>query len=80
MRRHGSKPVRDAGERGSKPLFRLTIDTGNQAFDQRNGATEVSRILREIADQLDKDHEHDTYRTIFDVNGNDVGRYRLADE
>ena len=52
--------------------FRLTIDTDNEAFWDRN--TETARILRSVADMLDRSADFSHYLTLFDVNGNDVGR------
>ena len=66
-------------------VFKLTIDCGNDAFtDPRDGtvttdsaASELARILREIADRIDNGIDYGWYQTIRDVNGNDVGRYAL---
>lgn len=58
-------------------MFTLKIDTENAAFD--DGQTdEIARILRKIADEV----EHGGYypgqsQTVRDINGNDVGRYKL---
>lgn len=62
--------------------FRLTIDTDTAAFTgdaygaspagERNA--ETARILREVADRLDAGDDFTKYRTLFDLNGNDVGR------
>jgi len=56
--------------------FTIKMDTGNAAFDP-DPQYEVARILREIADRLERDGANGLYQTIHDINGNDVGRWRL---
>lgn len=58
------------------PLFRLVVKLDDDAFQDGNEASEVSRILRGIADRFDREH----YATVpsgrlRDRNGNDVGSY-----
>jgi hypothetical protein len=60
--------------------FNLAIHTENAAFDEDALAPEVARILREIAARLDGWDGYDKYQTVFDSNGNDVGRFRLTRE
>lgn len=56
-------------------IFHLTIRADNAAFEPEPH-DELARILRHVAYQLE--HEsYDQFRTIFDVNGNDVGRFAL---
>jgi len=56
--------------------FTVQMTCDNAAFaDDMTG--EIARILRTIADRLDL-ADADFYQTIRDINGNDVGRYRLA--
>lgn len=58
-------------------MFTLTIRTDNDAF-QDAPAMEVARILRQEADRLeDGAYDVPKFRTVFDVNGNDVGRAKL---
>ncbi len=60
-----------------QPTFVLYIDTENAAFDVENGGgalSETARILRKVADRLDDGELFDTFQTLFDFNGNDVGR------
>jgi hypothetical protein len=38
------------------------------------------RILRAVADRIESGDEYQMFRTIFDANGNDVGRFALKDE
>jgi hypothetical protein len=49
--------------------FRLVIRTGNAAFDDKNA--EVARILRGLADQIERGFTDIPY--LYDANGNDVG-------
>lgn len=57
--------------------FRLFIDTDNDAFNPDPGP-ELARLLRKIADRIEDDVP-DHYRTILDINGNDVGRYAVKE-
>lgn len=59
--------------------FRLYIQTDSAAFDG-DPAPELARILRAIAERIEAGEELSHYLTIFDANGNDVGRYALKDE
>lgn len=57
---------------------RITINlhTGNAAFDGTNSADEVSRILRDLADRIERDCDDDGImcpRVLRDVNGNVCG-------
>lgn len=58
--------------------FRVTIRTGNAAFDDGNGTYEVARILRDIADQIEPAALADARHAVslFDINGNRVGQYK----
>lgn len=56
--------------------FTVTIQTENAAF-QDNEATETARILRHIADRLDRGV---TAGNAMDLNGNAVGRFVLDAE
>jgi len=54
--------------------FTLKIDTDNDAFTY--AGSEVARILREVADQMEgMDDSKTKCQTVRDINGNDVGRY-----
>lgn len=59
--------------------FTLTIDLENDAFSP-DAEPEVARILRVVADKLEQNPGYPMYQTVFDVNGNDVGRFRLPAE
>ncbi len=57
-------------------MFSIEVTTTNPAFDGQE-ATETARIIRKIAVQL----ENGTFEgTVFDINGNKVGRYLLDDD
>lgn len=59
-------------------IFRLTIAADNAAFYNASGEYapewELARLLREIADRVERE-DIGHYRTIFDSNGLDVGRF-----
>jgi len=54
-------------------MFKLKIKTDNAAFDDGNRATEVARILRELAGRLESSNSIDGHIVLRDVNGNIVG-------
>jgi len=56
--------------------FKLSIRTGNAAFEDDNKSTEIARILRELANRIE--HYGHTDGKIYDVNGNHVGDFLLA--
>jgi len=58
--------------------FKLYIDIQNDAF-QPSPELEIARILRDVADRIEHSTKFDLslYRTIRDLNGNDVGRYAI---
>lgn len=56
--------------------FHLTVNVDNAAFDP-DPRPELVRILRTIADSVEAGGYIGHYRTVFDVNGNDVGRFAL---
>lgn len=62
-------------------IFRLTVRCDNDAFTPGAGR-ELARILRETASQIEDETDRDlwAYRTVRDVNGNDVGRMGLKPE
>jgi len=57
--------------------FKIQMTCENAAFEGGADA-EVARILRALADRLDSYGSSGFYETIFDANGNDVGRFRLS--
>lgn len=63
-------------------MFKLNIETGNEAFTAAPGA-EIARILRLIADSLtlsDIPLNSDKRQPVRDINGNTVGRWEYAPE
>ena len=61
--------------------FTVKIDCGNAAFDEGNRDAEVSRILSEIAGKIGARGIHQGMsETIHDINGNDVGRWKLHND
>ena len=54
---------------GVRPMFDLHISTDNAAFEE-NPMTEIARILRELAKNLEDGRG---YNTLRDSNGNTVG-------
>lgn len=58
-------------------MFRLSIDTDNDAFAEGCEATETARILRTIARQLDLGQ---VSGKAVDGNGNVVGKFTLFSE
>ena len=59
--------------------FNLHIYTDNAAFEP-DPAVETARILREVADRVEKGDILSHYRTLLDINGNDVGRAAFKEE
>lgn len=57
-------------------MFKLTITTDNAAF-QPDPRPEVARILREVAERVEIGDISYHFRTVYDINGNDVGRAKL---
>lgn len=58
--------------------FRLNIHADSAAFDS-DPRPEIARILRELAQRTEDGWALDTFRTVFDENGNDVGRVALKE-
>jgi hypothetical protein len=60
--------------------FKLHIDTDNDAFSDES-STEIARILRDLADDLDGTGEigEDYSEKLRDYNGNTVGRASVTD-
>ena len=60
--------------------LRINIQADNEAFENDNREHELARILREIAQRLESGEQFGWFLTIFDVNGNDVGRVALKEQ
>jgi len=65
--------------------FKLFIQCNNSLFeDEASTRVELARILREVAAKIENKNGNGNYnlgfyQTIYDGNGNDVGRYALKD-
>jgi len=59
------------------PRFKVTICTDNQAFDEAPFQVELARILRQLADDLERGY--DIYKPLRDINGNRVGTAEYTD-
>lgn len=57
-------------------MLKLFIETGNAAFDDQP-ATELARILRDLAARIESDPE--SYIVLRDVNGNKVGECTISE-
>lgn len=57
--------------------FDLQIETYNAAFDD-TPQIEVARILREVADRIERGEDASYYRNVLDINGNIAARFKLA--
>jgi len=55
---------------------RIEIRCDNEAFEPYAG-TEVARILRQIADEMQDDILPDTEQRLRDINGNTVGTLKV---
>lgn len=55
--------------------FKLWIHTDNASFEDESKQYEIARILRDIANKVESSGVNWNYKTIFDSNGNDIGRY-----
>ena len=59
----------------------IKINTDNDAFSSEESARqELARILRKIALDLENNIDAAKSQTIFDYNGNDIGRWRFQKE
>jgi hypothetical protein len=60
------------------PMFSVKIYTNSDAFkDELHSRLEVARILRRISKRLMDGEDVSHFQTILDINGNDVGRFKL---
>lgn len=59
-------------------MFTLYIHTESAAFEDEP-VPETARILRAVADRLESGTDASHFLTIFDINGNDVGRFKLGE-
>ena len=60
--------------------FTMTIDCDNAAFEEPFLAEELDSILASVAIKIINMDWHPGHsKTIFDSNGNDVGRWRIGE-
>lgn len=64
----------------SNLVFRMRFDCDNAVFEDAGIATETGRILREIAERIERGDATGLYQNVKDANGNVIGTFRLADE
>lgn len=57
--------------------FKMRIDCDNAAFEDY--PDELSRILEQTAQRI-RDGITDKYENVWDINGNIVGTFRLAEQ
>ena len=59
----------------------IDIDTGSAAFDDLNAGTEVARILRKLAGQVENwSGLNGCELGVLDANGNRVGMLRASEQ
>lgn len=62
-------------------MFRLNIETDNDAFANGNLGDEIRRILHQLGDDIhDEFNLNETHFTLRDINGNRVGYARFEDK
>ena len=59
-------------------MLTIKINTQNSAFEGDSLQSETIRILKDIIRRIEEHDDLHHYRTIFDANGNDVGRVKLT--
>lgn len=57
-------------------MLRLFIETHNAAFEDAP-ASEIARILRDLADRIERNPE--PYTVLRDINGNRVGECQISE-
>lgn len=61
-------------------MLTMNVDMGNDAFHQ-DPCGELARILRVVADKIERGDYYPGHSvTILDVNGNDAGRWKIAQD
>ena len=59
--------------------FQLQFTADDDAF-QPDPSAEIVRILREVANRIERGDSYNTFRNIHDANGNIVGVLALKEE
>ena len=57
-------------------MLKIEIETGNDAFAV-DLTGECARLLRGIADKIERGDASGLYQSVYDDNGNPVGAFRL---
>lgn len=60
-------------------VYRIEIETGNDAFEGENKAFEIARILKELANNIEAINQPRN-GALYDINGNTVGKAVLVDD
>lgn len=60
--------------------FRLQIACDNAAFEDEGTATELARILRDVARRIESGEDCGSFVNVRDINGNVVGSFALKSE
>ena len=61
-------------------MITVSFETDNSAFEDDRDR-EISRILRKIANLIDKGEYHPGHsKSILDVNGNRIGSYKFTED
>jgi hypothetical protein len=55
---------------------KITVEMDNAAFEDNGPATELARILRDLAKHIEAG---DTERRLMDSNGNHVGNFSISE-
>ena len=58
--------------------WNIWLETGNAAFEDEP-ATEIARILRDLADKFDRGEAHGDSMPLRDINGNRCGAVVIGD-
>lgn len=62
-------------------MFKLSFDTDNAAFVDRGTGHETARILRELANHIEREWDgYAKFSNVRDSNGNTIGTWKLAPE
>lgn len=60
--------------------LRIKIDCENDAFEDGQREAEISRLLRDLGNRIERGDVTGLYQNIKDSNGNTCGTFRLSDE
>lgn len=60
-------------------MFQMRFDTENAAFEEGGRESETARILRKVADRIERGEATGLFQNVLDSNGNPVGTFKLSD-